>query len=132
MARKLREESPTGYYHVMTRGINKQLIFKDEKDRIKYLVSIINSLEKYKVKIICYCLMPNHTHLVIYDKNKMLSKFMHSLNVRYSIYFNKKYERIGSLFQDRFRSECIKDERQLLAAYRYVLNNPTKAGICQP
>ena len=115
----------------MTRGNNKQIIFKDEEDRYKYLSCITDALKKHKVKVICYCLMSNHTHLVIYDKDNQLSLFMLVLNSKYAAYFNKKYDRVGYLFQDRFRSECINDESQLLAAYRYVLNNPYKVGICK-
>ena len=132
MVRKIRKISQTGYYHVMSRGNNKQIIFRDESDRLKYLSCIKDALKKHNLKLICYCLMSNHTHLVIYDKENQLSLFMLTLNSKYASYFNKKYERVGYLFQDRFRSECIGDERQLLAAYRYVLNNPYKAGLCRP
>ena len=132
MVRKIRKISQTGYYHVMSRGNNKQIIFRDEKDRLKYLSCIKDALKKHDVKLICYCLMTNHTHLVIYDEDNQLSLFMLTLNSKYASYFNKKYNRVGYLFQDRFKSECIVDERQLLAAYRYVLNNPYKAGLCKP
>ena len=132
MARKIRVKSPTGYYHVMTRGNNKQLIFKNDKDRIKYLCCIKDAQEKFYLKVICYCLMPNHTHLILFDENFVLSNFMKCLNSKYAAYFNREHNRIGSLFQDRFKDECIRNERQLLAAYRYVLNNPYKAGMCEP
>ena len=132
MARKPRIQSPTGYYHIMTRGINREIIFKNSKDKIKYLYCIKDAKEKFNLKIICYCLMSNHTHLVLYDENFVLSNFMKSLNCKYAAYFNNKYDRIGSLFQDRFKDESIKSQHQLLAAYRYVLNNPFKAGISSP
>lgn len=130
MPRKLRAESPTGYYHVMARGIDKQIIFEEESDRWKYLFCIEDALKKYNVKVICYCLMINHVHFVIYDDAKHLSRFIQSVNGKYAMYFNNKYKRIGPLFHDRFRSEIIFDQRHLLSAYRYVLNNPYKAGIC--
>ena len=132
MARQPRIQSPTGYYHVMTRGINREAIFKNNKDRIKYLYCIKDAKQKFNLKVICYCLMLNHTHLVLYDENFVLSNFMKSLNSKYAEYFNNKYDRIGSLFQGRFKDESIKSQHQLLAAYRYVLNNPIKAGICKP
>ncbi len=74
--------------------------------------------------------MINHVHLIIYDPENLKARFMQSLNCKYAWYFNTKYERIGPLFHDRYRSEPINDERQLLAAYRYVMNNPWKSGIC--
>ena len=132
MPREIRKYSPTGYYHVMTRGLNKQRIFKNDKDRIKYLHCVADSKDKYDIKVVCYCLMPNHTHLVVYDDKGLISRFMQSLNGRYASYYNRKYERIGYLFQDRFKSENILSQRQLLAAYRYVLNNLYKAGWCRP
>lgn len=124
MARQLRIESPTGYYHVMTRGTNKRKLFLDDKDYYKYLKCMEDSVNKYKIKIVCYCLMPNHTHLVVEDNENIISRFMQSLNSKYAGYFNRRYDRIGPLYQGRFNSECIQDQRQLLAAYRYVLNNP--------
>ena len=130
MPRKERLKSKTGYYHVMIRGIDKQIIFEDEFDKNKFLLCIKNAVNNYEVKVICYCLMINHVHLIIYDSNNSISRFMQSLNCKYAAYFNNKYLRIGPLFHDRYKSEVINDDRQLLAAYRYVLNNPYKAGIC--
>ena len=131
MARKLREKSPTGYYHIMTRGIDKQIIFEDNKDKENYLKFLKESKDLYDIKIVAYCLMLNHVHLIVYDKGGELSRFMQSLNRKYAGYFNFKYDRIGPLFHDRYRSEIIKDERQLTACYRYVMNNPYAAGIAK-
>ena len=124
MARKTRKISPINYYHVMTRGIDKQIIFEEDEDRRKYLQCVIDALNNYNIKLISYCLMLNHVHLIIYDPENLKARFMQSLNCKYVWYFNTKYERIGPLFHDRYRSEPINDERQLLAAYRYVMNNP--------
>jgi REP element-mobilizing transposase RayT len=73
--------------------------------------------------------MDNHVHLII-DQGEIISlKSCRVLNVRYAYYFNRQYNRIGHLFQDRFKSEIIEDEKYLLAAIRYVHNNPVKAGM---
>ena len=67
MARKLREKSPTGYYHIMARGIDKQIIFEDNKDKENYLKFLKESKDLYDIKIVAYCLMLNHVHLIVYD-----------------------------------------------------------------
>lgn len=132
MSRMPRKLCESGYYHVMNRGIDKQDIFGNEQDMQKYLLCMSDSVNNYRVKIIAYCLMSNHTHLLIFDDSYKLPRFMQSLNTKYARYFNNKYERVGPLFQDRYKTELIKDERQLLATYRYIINNPYKAGICKP
>lgn len=130
MSREVRKYSESGYYHVMIRGVNKQIIFESDTDKTFFIDSLMIAKAKYEIKVIAYCLMENHVHLLIKDNIGDLSKFMQSLNTRYAIYFNLKYCRMGPLFQDRFKSEIINDDRRLLAAYRYILNNPYKAGIC--
>ena len=74
--------------------------------------------------------MDNHVHLLAYYENNTLACFMKKMGVAYSNYFNKKYDRTGHLFQDRFKSELIYNENHLLIVTRYILNNPVKAGIC--
>ena len=83
------------------------------------------------IAVCAYCLMENHVHLLIRDDADMLSVFMKKMGVSYSIYFNKKYERVGHLFQDRFRSEPVQDDAYFLTVYRYIIKNPEKAGICR-
>lgn len=121
----------TKVYHVMSRGIDKQNIFLDESDKIKFLSELKGTKEKYEYEIYTYCLMDNHVHLVIYDKEENLSTAMHSLSIRYSLYFNKKYDRVGHLFQNRFLSKNIEDREYLLQVCRYIHQNPEKAGIAK-
>lgn len=117
--------------HVITRGIGRQFLFEDDRDYAHYL----QLLEKYSrdtdVTICAYCLMENHVHLLIFDRCHNVANMMKKIGVCYSWYFNKKYDRTGHLFQDRFRSEVIEDQRYLLTSFRYILRNPQKAGICQ-
>ena len=130
MPRQARKFSESGYFHAMQRGIGKQLLFEDPDDYQFYL----RMLEKYSretgVAVCAYCLMENHTHLLLYDKEKKISEFMKKIGIRYSYYFNQKYERTGHLFQGRYRSEPVEDEAYLIAVTRYILNNPQKAGVC--
>lgn len=130
MPRKARKLSKSGYLHVMQRGIGKQLLFEAPDDYRFYL----RMLEKYSketgVTVCAYCLMENHIHLLLYDKEKKISEFMKKIGIRYSYYFNQKYERVGHLFQGRFHSEPVENEAYLITVTRYILNNPLKAGIC--
>ena len=75
--------------------------------------------------------MENHVHLLIRDPDGSCPVFMKKMGVGYVRYYNGKYERIGHLFQDRYKSEIITDDAYLLSAFRYILNNPEKAGICR-
>jgi REP element-mobilizing transposase RayT len=129
MARNARRLSSCNIYHVMIRGNDKKDIFLDVKDRKKFL----KILEKIKCNNyyynLAYCLMSNHVHLLIREGSENISQTMKRLNVTYAYYFNHKYNHIGHLFQDRFRSEIIEDDNYLLVAARYIHNNPVKAGL---
>ena len=129
MPRQGRIKTKTGLYHIIIRGINKQDIFYDDQDRKKFLKELVRVKEKYKIQILAYCLMPNHVHLEIKDQSDNVDKMMQSIQVSYSAYFNKKYERIGHLFQNRFVSKCIGDEQYLLSLCRYIHQNPVKARL---
>lgn len=131
MPRTSRKTSFSGYYHVIMRGIDRQIVFESDSDYRVFL----NRLEDYSmiddIKICAYCLMSNHVHLLINAAKENLSVFIKRIGVSYSAYFNKKYMHSGHLFQDRFKSEIIEDERGLLTVFRYILNNPEQAGICR-
>lgn len=130
MSRIARQKSSTGYYHVILRGVAKQIIFEDRSDRFFF----INIMKKYITasgqSVVCYCLMENHVHLLIYDRTDAISLVMQKIGGCYSMYFNNKYDRTGHLFQNRFLSEVVENDRYLVTVFRYILNNPPKAGIC--
>lgn len=129
MPRTARIKSQTGIYHMILRGINKQTIFEDSQDAEKFL----QTLEEYKVKseykIYAYCLMGNHVHMLIKEEKEDLGIIMRRIGASYVYWYNWKYERAGHLFQDRFKSEAVEDERYLLTVVRYIHQNPLKAGI---
>ena len=129
MPAKPRVYSESGYMHITARGNGKQILFEEKPDYLFFL----HLLKKYsietKVSICAFCLMENHVHLLIYDPEKNVSLFMKKLCVTYAGYFNRKYDRIGHLFQGRFGSKVIDDEDYLLTVFRYILNNPRESEI---
>nr|WP_094605905.1 transposase [Sporomusa silvacetica]OZC16757.1 transposase IS200 like protein [Sporomusa silvacetica DSM 10669] len=129
MPRTARKKSNSGIYHIMLRGINRQIIFEDDEDRVKF----IDTLKHYKLKcgfnIFAYCLMDNHVHLIIKVNNESLESIMKRIGVSYVYWYNWKYKRSGHLFQDRYKSEVIEDDSYLLSVVRYIHQNPIKANI---
>jgi REP element-mobilizing transposase RayT len=131
MVRIARKQSQTGVYHVMLRGINRQIIFEEEEDFEKFLEILSVCKLMIPSRIFGYCLMGNHAHVIISCKDRPLGDYLKRVGIRYASWFNRKYGRIGHLFQDRYRSEPIVDDRQLLAAIRYIHQNPVMSGLCR-
>ncbi|MCQ2587340.1 MAG: transposase [Treponema sp.] len=129
--RKPREYCEEGLYHTYARGINKQNIFFEREDKDFMLKLIYKYAKKYKIKIHTYVLLDNHFHLEMKDPHKNLSKYMGLICSLYARYFNKKYDRIGHLFQDRFGSNVVNSKKKFLECFRYILQNPENAGICK-
>lgn len=129
MARKNRVVFAGAYYHIISRGNNKESIFKDRQDKLKFLQILEKYRDKFDLIIYSYSLMTNHIHLFIKTNKANLSQAMKMINWSYAVYFNKKYSRSGHLFQSRFISKTIKSENYLLALLRYIHNNCVKAKI---
>lgn len=129
MPRKPREMAVSGIYHVVIRGIDRQLMFEEKEDYEIYL----QFLNMYKIdcnlKIYAYCLMSNHVHLIVHVGDVPLGQVFSKINTNYAIWFNQKYQRTGPLQQGRYYSEPIDSEDYFLTAVRYVHNNPRKAGL---
>ena len=131
MTRRARTESETGIYHVMLRGINKQNIFECREDYERFKTCLFNAKEKSGAKVYGYCLMNNHAHIIISTGPEAIGIVFKRIGVSYAGWYNRKYERQGPLFQDRFKSESIIDDSYLLAALRYIHQNPVKVGLCR-
>lgn len=129
MPRQARIYSETGIYHIMLRGNEKRKIFLDDEDRKRFVYTLFEKASEEKSNIYAYCLMDNHVHLLLYEHSANIARLMKRINVSFVYYFNKKYKRVGHLFQDRYKSEIVDNEYYLLAAVRYIHNNPVKAGI---
>lgn len=132
MPRLPRNNIKTSYFHVIVQGIDKEYIFNRKID-IKYYISILYELkDELNIKIIAYCIMNNHAHLLIHTNDvSNLTKYMHKTNTKYAIYYNKIHDRVGYVFRNRFKSEGIYSERQLYNCISYIYNNPVKAKICR-
>jgi REP element-mobilizing transposase RayT len=136
----IRHDGQDVFYHVYARGGNKRRIFLDEEDYLRFLQLLERYLspeeihDKYgvpypnfynKVDLLAFCLMPNHFHLLVYQRQvHMLTSLMQSVMTSYSRYFNQKYHRTGPLFESRFRASAILDETYLEHISRYIHLNP--------
>ena len=125
-----RIKSETGYYHVVTRGNGRQLIFENDADREQFLSLLKECMDKEGIGIIAWCLMANHVHLVLYDQQDGLSASMQRLLAGYARRFNARTGHVGHVFSSRFSSSSIESERYLLEAVRYVHLNPEISGMC--
>lgn len=129
MARPLRIEFPGAFYHVMSRGNEKQDIFRSRRDRLKFLEYLESASVRYGAIIHCYCLMGNHYHLMIETPTGNLAQIMRHLNGGYTAYFNVKYGRVGHLFQGRYRAVLVDADAYCVVLSRYIHLNPVKEGL---
>jgi REP element-mobilizing transposase RayT len=123
----------------MLRGINRQDIFEEQEDYQQFLIRLQNLVDPIDdngehipsyFHVYAYCLMSNHVHLLLRERTESISISLKRLTVSYAAYYNKRYQRVGHLFQDRFKSEPVNDIEYFVTLLRYVHQNPVKAGIC--
>ncbi|MFH1440526.1 MAG: transposase [Candidatus Omnitrophota bacterium] len=119
-----------GYYHIVTRGIDRRKLFRCKQDFESFYKIIQEYLKKYKIYLLHYCLMSNHIHLLVKaEKGNDLPKFMQSLLQKYASKFRKKYKSVGFVFQNRYKSKLIDNDAYLLECARYIERNPLRAKI---
>jgi putative transposase len=111
-------------YHIMARSISEVDLFKTDEEKNKYMFLIKEYQKVYNFKVYAYCLMNNHVHLIVDSNGADVSKIMHCINFKYARYFNTAHKRHGHLFQDRFKSKIVEDNRYLIALSAYIHNNP--------
>ncbi len=126
MARALRIEYPNAYYHVTCRGNEKAPIFLNDRDRNKILELLEESCENFQVEVHCYVLMSNHFHLLVKTPLANLSRFMQQFNTAYTVNFNKMHQRVGHLFQGRYKSIVVDADSYLKELSRYIHLNPIR------
>jgi putative transposase len=125
---------PNSYYHLYNRGNRKKKICHSSQDYEVFLNLLYKYLSIYKtVQIVSYCLMPNHYHLLLKSGSqpKDLVKLMHRFMTSYAIYFNKRYQQSGHLFQDRYGSKHLPLQRDIKRTLEYIKKNPIEASLCR-
>ena len=144
---RIKEYEENSFYHIYNRGVERRRIFIDQQDYSVFLsylkfylltpvqngpkVPPSHKLKNYfgGITLLCYCLMPNHFHLLIHQRSEAdMTEFMRSLLTRYSMYFNRKYQRVGSLFQGRYKAVKVTSEQQLVYLSHYIHRNPHPSG----
>jgi REP element-mobilizing transposase RayT len=129
MARKPRIEITGGLYHIITRGNNRRRIFASKDDYLKFLAFLETQKAKRPFYLYAYCLMPNHVHLLAEMLDDPMSRVMHGLLTAYSQYHNRKYKKIGHLFQGRYKAILCQTDRYLGELVRYIHLNPARAKM---
>lgn len=124
MPRIARIKSEEAIYHIMARSISEVDLFRTNEDKKKYMLLIREYQKVYNFKVYAYCLMNTHVHLIVDCNGADISKIMHCINFKYARYFNTLHKRHGHLFQDRFKSKIVTDNRYLIALSAYIHNNP--------
>ena len=124
------------YYHVYNRGNNRQDVFFERENYLfflrrvrKYLVGDTQETSEVWTTIIAYCLMPNHFHLLVCPHDDELSRRMQRFSISYTKAMNKRYDRVGSLFQGQFQAVLVDRNEYLLHLSRYLHLNPVEAGL---
>ena len=130
MPRHSRRKSSTRTYHIVIKGADRQLLFEEKNDYIKYLNILEYFKSECKIEIFAYCLMSNHVHLLIrHPVDIPLETVFRRINTTYAIWFNMKYNRTGFVQNNRFFSEPVEDLSYFLNVVKYIHYNPTKAGL---
>ena len=130
MARRPRVFAPGLLYHVIVRGNQRRKTFRSEDDYKAYLDRLEHYRAKFRLRIYAYCLMPNHAHLLLETGATPLAKFMQGLQQSYTQYFNRRYRKVGHLFQGRYKAIICDKEKYLLALLRAFFA-PIRPGISQ-
>ena len=130
MPRKPRLDIP-GFYHIINRGVARRNVFLNDADKEKFLELLCNAFQTYDVKLHAYCLMNNHYHLLVEIAGPSLALAMRQVNSMYAVYFNKRYQRTGHLWQGRYKSRYVYDETYLFTLLRYIESNPVEAGAAE-
>src|SRR4030042_4081714 len=128
MSRPLRIEYRVAFYHITSRGNERKATFRGNKNYERFLLYFESATERYGAKIHCFCLMPNHYHLLLETPRGNLHQILHHLNTGYTNYFNVRTGRVGHLFQGRYRAILVDKDNYALELSRYIHLNPVRAG----
>lgn len=131
MPRPLRVEFPGALYHVIVRGNERKIVFRDDADRDLYLRRLQHYRERFEFRLLAYCLMTNHVHLALETGETPLSRVIHGLQSSFTQAFNRRHKRSGHLFQGRYKALLVDADRYFLALLRYIHRNPLEARLAE-
>ncbi len=131
MARPWRIQYPNAVYHVTARGNNRQTVFEDDHDRHDFLALLGRAAERFQLQVFAFCLMDNHYHLFLRTPEPNLAQAMHWLNVAYSVRHNRRHDKVGHLFQGRYKSVLVLEDAHWIHLSMYVHLNPVRAGMVE-
>lgn len=121
---------PLQTYHIYNRGVLKMLLFKDGEDYLRFVCKMLEARRRSGVRILAFCLMPNHFHLLIKEsEKKMVSRFLQQLQGAYAKYFIQKHKHSGRVFQGVFKSKHIKTDAYYEQIVQYIHQNPVRKGL---
>jgi len=130
MPRKARKDTSGRFFHIIVQGIGKERVFHDDNTKGYYLSCLQKYKELYPVKILGFCILDNHTHVLLSAKDTQeLSAYFKRVNSDYAMYYNRLNKRAGYVFRDRFKSEVIESIKYMTNCLAYIHNNPLKAGL---
>lgn len=122
----LRLEYPGAIYHITARGNERKDLFRSDADRLRFLEKLAECVQAHHIRLYAYVLMSNHFHLLLETPRGNLSAFMHQFNTSYTVYFNRRYGRVGHLLSGRYKAPVVEGDEYLLKLTRYVHLNPVK------
>ena len=130
MPRRPRLLLSQSYYHIITRGNNRNIVFKSDEDYLYYLKLVQKYKAEHGFDLFHYCLMPNHVHLLVKTKQANdFSAFMKKINIAYFHHYRQSYDWIGHFWQDRYRSQAVGKDEYFIQCGKYIELNPVRAGI---
>ncbi|MDY0288964.1 MAG: transposase [Sphaerochaeta sp.] len=129
MPRRKRNDEPNTIHHVIQRGNNRNYIYETTQDKREFLSILSTAIATYDALLLQYVLMDNHYHLLIRLGDQPLSTIIWFLNRNYSVYYNKRYNRTGTIYGDRYKSYIVTESQKFFSTVRYIVRNPVKAGL---
>lgn len=132
MPRIPRNSYQTSFFHIIVQGLRKEYIFNEKKFLDSYKNLLISYESKARIKLLSYCIMNNHAHILIYAENtEEMVKYMRCINAIFATNYNKENKRVGYVFKNRYKSEPICNENHLINCISYIHNNPVKARMVE-
>jgi putative transposase len=131
MPRQARLDAPGTLHHVMIRGIEGANVFWDDEDREDFLSRVGTIGKATETRILAWALLDNHVHMLLFSGSSGLPRFMRRLLTGYAVWFNRRHQRSGHLFQNRYKSIVCEEDRYLLELVRYIHLNPLRSRVVQ-